>query len=539
MISSHRLVIKDAAWQLIGRIISALFGFLTIKIITPYLWPLEYGDYSTILKYFAIWTALADLWLYVLAVKRLWAIKESAEIWKRISEKSDINNKSSLSDSSDNSSVFSELKSEYGKFVGTRVIIMSVVYIAAIVIAYLLPAYTSNPYLVRGLPFGMIFSASFMFAGIQQLPLQIFWRMDQLSWSLITARLTQIAILIPVVFFIFKDMTFNGSTVSLIAFCCILFSVVASSIGQNIEIHLRSKRILPLKIQFDWKFTKDIIKWNRQYGVSYYLSSFHTLIVLLFLWWFFPTSSWHDYTGIWALSLSLIEILLIIPSSLGNSLLHKISNYSLINKRKSMGNLLLLIFWIGGLIAINFRLFADQIILVVSWKAFLWSFVSLTAWWSNQILPFLGIVLFGSFIKQVYNYLFVAVEKQNVLLPINLIWVLVWIPLGIRMIPRFWLFGWVVTQLLIELIFMFGAIWIAKRQRVQPIFSLKTWWTLTLILLSMSVLGYGITYFRHINILRFFIVAIILNWCVLFISLPTIKKIARGLTVEDTINPIL
>ncbi|MEI8091757.1 MAG: hypothetical protein WCG98_06140 [bacterium] len=37
MTSSHRLVIKDAARQLIGRIISALFGFLIIKIMTPYL----------------------------------------------------------------------------------------------------------------------------------------------------------------------------------------------------------------------------------------------------------------------------------------------------------------------------------------------------------------------------------------------------------------------------------------------------------------------------------------------------------------------
>jgi O-antigen/teichoic acid export membrane protein len=182
----------------------------------------------------------------------------------------------------------------------------------------------------------MIFSASFMFAGIQQLPLQIFWRMDQLSWTLITARLSQIAILIPVVYFIFKHVEFNGSTVSIVAFCAILFSVVASAIGQNWEIHWRSKKILPLKIVFDWQFTKAIVMRNRQYGVSYYLSSFHTLIVLLFLGWFLPTSSGHDYTGIWALSLSLIEILLIIPSSLGNSLLHKVSNYSLENKRKSL-----------------------------------------------------------------------------------------------------------------------------------------------------------------------------------------------------------
>jgi len=534
MASSHRLVIKDAAWQLIGRIISALFGFLTIKIITPYLWPLQYGDYSTILKYFAIRTALADLWLYVLAVKRLWAIKESAEIWKRISEKSDKH----IVNSSD-SSVYTELKSEYGKFVGTRLIIMSVVYVVAIVIAYLLPAYTSNPYLVRWLPFGLIFSASFMFAWIQQLPLQIFWRMDQLSRTLITARLSQIAILVPVVFFIFKDMTFNGSTVSLIAFCCIMFSVVASSIWQNIEIHFRSRKILPLKIKFDWKFTKDIIKRNRQYGVSYYLSSFHTLIVLLFLWLFYPTSSGHDYTGIRALSLSLIEILLIIPSSLGNSLLHKISNYSLINKRKSIGNLLLLITWIGWLIAINFRLFADQIILVVSGKVFLGSFVSLTARWSNQVLPFLGVVLFRSFIKQIYNYLFVAVDKQNVLLPINLIWVLIGVPLWIRMIPTYWLLGWVVTQLTIELLFVIGVIRVGRRKKVQPVFSWKIWRKLLLVLIVMSAVGYGITYFRNINVLRFFIVALALNLLVIYVSLPTIKKIAKGLTVEDTINPTI
>ena len=160
--------------------------------------------------------------------------------------------------------------------------------------------------------------------------------MDKLSWSLIVARLSQIAILIPVVFFIFKNMTFDGTTMSIVAFCCIMFSVVASSIGQNVQIHISAKKLLSLKIEFNRKFTKEIIKKNRQYGISYYLSSFHTLIVLLFLGWFFPTSSGFGYVGIWALSLSLIEILLIIPSSLGNSLLHKISSYSLVNKRKSI-----------------------------------------------------------------------------------------------------------------------------------------------------------------------------------------------------------
>lgn len=515
MVSSHRLVIKDAAWQLGGRLISALFGFVVIKIMTPYLGPLRYGDYSTILKYFAIWTALADLWLYVLAVKRLWVLKDQ-----------------------DKDPAHTALKHEYGRFVGTRVLIMSLVYVVAMVVAYLLPAYTSNPYLIRWLPFGMIYSASFMFAGVQQLPLQIFWRMDKLSRSLIVARLSQMAILIPVVFFLFKNITFDGSTVSLIAFCCILFSVVASSIGQNIQVHLSANKILPLKIVFDRKFTWSLIKQNRQYGVSYYLSSFHTLIVLLFLWWFFPTSSGHDYAGIWALALSLIEILLIVPSALGNSLLHKISNYSLIDKRKSLGNLLLLITWIGMIIAINFRLFADQIILVVSGKEFLWTFTSLSTWWSNQVLPFLGLVLLFSFVKQVYNYLFVAVDKQNVLLPINLLGVLIGIPLGIFMIPQYGLFWWAITQLAIEVFFMIGAIFIGRKWRVYPLFTQKTFRYLVSILVGMTVIGYGIVSVQTLSLVRFFVVAGVLNLAVLRLSLPLIKKISQWLTVEEASSEV-
>jgi hypothetical protein len=69
--SAHKLVIKDALWQLFGRIISALFGFVITKIIASYLGPLRYGDYGTIFRFFAWWTALVDFGIYVLAVKRL------------------------------------------------------------------------------------------------------------------------------------------------------------------------------------------------------------------------------------------------------------------------------------------------------------------------------------------------------------------------------------------------------------------------------------------------------------------------------------
>ena len=512
--SWHKLVIKDAAWQLFGRIISALFGFVITKIISSYLGPLRYGDYGTIFRFFARWTALVDFWLYVIAVKRLGAIKE--EKW-------------------DDSP---ELKENYHKFVWTRMFMIIVIYTIAIVTAYLIPAYTSNPFIVRGLPLAMLYSASNMFVGIQQLPLQLFWKMNRLSRSLIVARLSQLAVLLPTVYLIFRNVSFESeevSTTAILAFCCVIFSVVASALWQNVDMHLRSRNLLPFKIYIDLKFIKNIFKENRRYWFSYFFSSFHTLIVLMFLGWFFPTSDGYEYVWYWALALQLLEILLIIPSSLWNSLLHKIPTYSNLDKRKSMWNLLSLVSWIGWIIAIDFRVFNRDIILFVSSKDFLWSRDSLATWWSNQILPFLGIVLFFSFIKQIFNYLFVSLEKQNVLLKINLTWVVVWVLVALFIIPKWNLLGWIIVQVLIETIFMVGAMIVAWNMKVFPKFQKKAWFQLLGILGIMLVSGLFINGWldsHEISWWMFLIIAWIYNLIIVWISLKPIKAVAKGLTVD-------
>ena len=396
--SSHKLVIKDALCQLFWRIVSALFWFVITKIISSYLGPLRYGDYWTIFRFFAWWTALVDFWIYVIAVKQLWAIKNKTYWeWTEIPPL-DPN---------------SELSQTYWKFLGMRTFLIIVIYTLAIVVAYLIPAYTSNPFIVWWLPLAMCYSASNMFAWIQQLPLQIFWKMKRLTWSLIIARISQLVVLLPTVYIFFRGLDFQSwtdfSPVMIFAFCLVIFSVVASSIWQNVEMHLRTRDLLPFSIKFDFPFIKNLLKTNRKYWFSYFFSSFHTLLVLMFLGWFFPTAAWFKYAGIWALALSLIEILLIIPSSLGNSLLHKIPHYTDQNKKRSLWNLMILVTWIGLLIAMNFWIFAEDIIVFVSSKSFLGTWESIASWWSDQVLPFLGVVLVLSFIKQVYNYLFVVI----------------------------------------------------------------------------------------------------------------------------------
>ena len=222
---------------------------------------------------------------------------------------------------------------------------------------------------------------------------------------------------------------------------------------------------MPLRWLRDRDFTKSLMKSNLLYGFAYYLSSFHTLIVLILLSIFFPTIKDFDYVGIWALALSLIEILLIIPSSLGNSLIHKLSHHSLEEKQKSFWALLMLVIRISIAIAVNFVRFSHPIIEFLWGKNFLAHNGSIG---SDTILPRLWIVLILSFIKQVYNYIFVSLHLQNKLFWSNLFGVVVGMIIGLPLIYQTGLHGGIITQILLELGFAVGSIFIAWKYKVLP-----------------------------------------------------------------------
>lgn len=82
---------------------------------------------------------------------------------------------------------------------------------------------------------------------------------------------------------------------------------------------------------------------------------------------------------------------------------------------------------------------------------------------------------------------------------------------------------------------MLGAMRVAKRKKAQPIFAWKTGFKLLLPLAVMTIVGYLITSFCTVNVLRFFVIAIPLNLLMIYFSLRPVKKIAKGLTVDDAI----
>ena len=176
---------------------------------------------------------------------------------------------------------------------------IGVVYAVALLLAYVIPAYSSNPYLVWGLPIGMMFSASFILAGTLQLPIQLKYKMEHLTIGLILARLIQTLILLVAIYWWFPGLDFSGDNIYLAPFLVIISSVLASGITQGLYVFLVGQKYLKLKWDFDREFIKNTIKDNWKYGVAYYFSSFHTLMVMVALSWFYPTIQGFAYAGIY------------------------------------------------------------------------------------------------------------------------------------------------------------------------------------------------------------------------------------------------
>jgi len=144
-------------------------------------------------------------------------------------------------------------------------------------------------------------------------------------------------------------------------------------------------------------------------------------------------------------------------------------------------------------------------------------------------------VLVLSFVKQVYNYLFVAVEEQNILFKNNVIGVILGVALGLYVIPRRNLLGGVITQIFIECVYTFGAMRIAKGKGLTPVVQKKPFWTLAAILLLACGIGWGINqYLVHdtTNWIHFLVCALVFNGAILLTSFRSVKTIAKGLTMD-------
>jgi O-antigen/teichoic acid export membrane protein len=256
------------------------------------------------------------------------------------------------------------------------------------------------------------------------------------------------------------------------------------------------------------------------------LSSIHTLWVMILIGIYYPTVNKFEYVGMRAVASALMEILLIIPSSLGNSIIPKISSYTQERMRSVFGSLLLFILWIGWVFYVNFSVFRESIIRLVSWTGYLASHTGARG--ADTILPWLALVLLIGFVKQVYNFLFVALHLNNKLLWVNGIGVIIGAIVWFYAIPKYWIAWGIITQIVMELCYTIGWIRIAHAHKAPLLFS---WKQALGILVGITIFARGGRYAIWAWILpfrEFLAWWTAINSLIFLVSFKPVKAIMRG-----------
>lgn len=536
----YTTVIKDASRQVIGRVVSWFSGLFVTGLLTPLLGPLRFSDYSTILTFFAFWSAFADLGLYSMGLRELWKLKTEFGI-------TDVASYQVASPESQ-----TKLSIALSQFVWSRLTQIAIVYTLVLVWWYFISAYVHNPYIAWWLPLGMLFSALFMVAGIIQLPLQLFRKMQHVSIALILARVSQVLFLIIVLYSWLWSFDLTTGEFPMTLFLLILWSVLVSSLTQTIYTLIMSNRIVPLRQTPYLQHMVDHILKNGRYGLASVFNSFHLLIVGFLISLFYPTIKWFAYVGIRWLALQLIQVLLIIPASLANSVLHKLSWIQKDIQSRSFWRLLLIILRCGCFFWSNFMIFSSHIIHFISGAKYL----STTGWirslsgmkllstspdvlapgviWSDLVLACLWIVLILTFVNTVFNYVFVATGKQKSLFPINALSTIVGWVISLIAVYYYSILGGIVAMILMECLFVIGSLWSAHKHRIMPTVSGRRVLMIVLFFMFTSTLWFVFPLVPVNSKIWFILAVIVYNSVVLALRYKPLQSYFKSMTTLMT-----
>ena len=137
-----------------------------------------------------------------------------------------------------------------------------------------------------------------MLAGIIQLPLQLFWKMEQVSIALVLARVAQLSML-GVVVRGNRRGSIDHEAVPLGLFLLMVGSVSLSSIVQTLYTRRQSNRYISLRMVPFRKPMIHHIRDNGKYGLAFFLSSFHILLISIMISIVYPTVDGFLFAGIW------------------------------------------------------------------------------------------------------------------------------------------------------------------------------------------------------------------------------------------------
>ena len=216
-----RKIAYNVVFNVIAKILSTILALVGIAFITRYLGTNGFGDYSTVLAFFAFFGAVADLGLYTITTREI--SRPNAD------EKKILGNAFTL-----------RLFSSVAVFLLTPVLVFFLPYSHDVKLGILIAAAS------------FVFSSTYMVLnGVFQKNLA----MDKVAAIEVLGKLLQIIIIILAV-------------KSNLGFTTIILSILASMIFNFVAVVFWVGKYVPLKLQFDFSYWKKFLKEAAPLGIS-------------------------------------------------------------------------------------------------------------------------------------------------------------------------------------------------------------------------------------------------------------------------------
>lgn len=493
--SLARKIFSNTAWQILGKVVTAILGIISVKYITNYLSPSTYGEYTTIYDYTALFAIIADFGLFTIAVREM-AHDNRKENIERI----------------------------VGNLLSVRTALAVLALGLGAVVAALIPAYR-NSHIPLGVLIVSFATIITLLAGTMSSVLQFHLRMHWASIALSIGKLITVAYIITTIVYLYPNNPETG-------FPHLMLAWIAGGLITILITYIASSRLAAIRFRFELDFWKKVGGKALPYGLALVLGTIYfrmgTITLSLF--------KMKEQAGYYGVPLRFLEILQIIPHYFMNSVLPILTislkdNFERANRitRYSINSLaaLALPIMAGG------WLLAWPITAAVSSPDFLTRRTTEgLVYGSDMALKILLIAMVFTYIHVALSYALVAMGRQSELLWVNGIVVIINAALNFTLAPRYGFIGTAVAAAVSEAA-MFTLLFFRVRRKLKGIWDIKFLAKTVVSALAMGIMLWAIAdYFNELLFSASLLVLIpigMLVFAIMMLSTHAVSKEMLGM----------
>ncbi len=372
--SSHKLVLKNALAQIIGKFFTIFTSLVIVKIVTSF-GKEFYGNYLTAYEFLAFFGIMADAGLFAIAVREISKNQKKAEF-------------------------------VFGNILSMRLLLILAVTIIAGISAQFVPSY--SPIVKTGVWITAVSMALTIVAGTLSAILQSRMKIHFFSGALVLGKI----VLAGLIFWLSRNVELFANNNHLF-FAFLVAGVISNLIFTGI-VYFFARKELPISCKFNFDFWKSTFKTSLPYGLALILQTLYLRVDVILI----SIILGSNQVATYGVATRVIESFLVLGVFFGQAILPRISkeeqDLSRISKTVAWGIEKCVLFAMPIIIAV--WKFAPEIVKILSSSEFL---SNKNFFGSDLALKYLVPVVFFAFLNQLFTFTLVAKNRQNFLLKIN------------------------------------------------------------------------------------------------------------------------